>query len=57
VLIPERELTPARLAAELTRLGADRAALLQMATRARGLSRPRAAEDLADATLAAAGVA
>jgi UDP-N-acetylglucosamine--N-acetylmuramyl-(pentapeptide) pyrophosphoryl-undecaprenol N-acetylglucosamine transferase len=57
VLIPEPELTPARLAAELARLGADRATLLQMATRARGLSRPRAAEDLADATLAAAGVA
>ncbi len=57
LLIPEPELTPERLAAELARLGADRATLLQMATCARGLSRPRAAEDLADATLAAAGVA
>jgi len=57
VLLPENELTPARLAAELERLGVDRATLLQMAKRARALSRPRAAEDLADATLAAAGVA
>ena len=57
VLIPEPELTPERLATELARLGADRATLLQMAARAHGLSRPRAAEDLADATLAAAGVA
>jgi len=56
VLVSELELTPARLAAELERLGANRATLLQMATRARALSRPRATEDLVDATLAAARV-
>jgi UDP-N-acetylglucosamine--N-acetylmuramyl-(pentapeptide) pyrophosphoryl-undecaprenol N-acetylglucosamine transferase len=49
VLIADRELTPARLAAELRRLGADRAALLAMAERARALARPHAAEALAEA--------
>jgi UDP-N-acetylglucosamine--N-acetylmuramyl-(pentapeptide) pyrophosphoryl-undecaprenol N-acetylglucosamine transferase len=57
VLLPEGELTAERLAAELARLGADRARLLEMACRARALARPRATEDLADATLAAAGAA
>jgi len=56
VLLPEHELTAARLAAELERLGADRATLLQMAIRARALARPRATADLAAATLAAAEV-
>ena len=54
VLIPEAALTPERLAAELERLGSDRAALLAMALRARALARPSATTDLADAALAAA---
>ena len=57
VLLPERELTPERLAEEIARLGGARAQLLQMACRARTLARPRATADLADATLAAAGAA
>ncbi len=56
VLLPEPQLSVERLAAELLRLGSDRAALQRMAASARALARPRAALDLADATLAAAGV-
>ena len=55
--VPESELTPERLAAELARLGADRGALLGMARKARALARPRATADLADAALAVAGAA
>ena len=47
VLIPDRELTPARLAAELKTLCAGRGKLLAMAERARLVAKPRAAEDLA----------
>ncbi len=51
VLIDERELTAARLAAELARLCATRAPLLAMAERARALARPRATDELAAACL------
>jgi UDP-N-acetylglucosamine--N-acetylmuramyl-(pentapeptide) pyrophosphoryl-undecaprenol N-acetylglucosamine transferase len=47
VLIPERELTAERLAAELERLCADRSRLIEMAERARALARPEAAEEFA----------
>lgn len=57
VLLPERELTPERLAAEIAALGTARARLQDMAGRARALSRPHATAELVDATLAAAGVA
>ncbi len=50
-LIDERELTAARLAAELARLCATREPLLAMAERARALARPRAADELAAACL------
>jgi UDP-N-acetylglucosamine--N-acetylmuramyl-(pentapeptide) pyrophosphoryl-undecaprenol N-acetylglucosamine transferase len=52
VLIPDRELSAGRLAAELERLCADRATLLDMAERARALARPDATERLASACLA-----
>ncbi len=51
VIIPERELTAERLAAELQRLCAGRGKLLAMAERARLLARPRAARELADSCL------
>jgi len=51
VLIPDRELTAERLAAELQRLCAGRGKLLAMAERARLLARPRAADELAAACL------
>jgi UDP-N-acetylglucosamine--N-acetylmuramyl-(pentapeptide) pyrophosphoryl-undecaprenol N-acetylglucosamine transferase len=54
VLLPERELTAERLAAELLRLGSDRAGLQQMAERARSLARPSSAEDVAAICLAIA---
>jgi UDP-N-acetylglucosamine--N-acetylmuramyl-(pentapeptide) pyrophosphoryl-undecaprenol N-acetylglucosamine transferase len=49
VLLPQYELTPDRLAAELERLLADRAALARMATLARGRAIPDAALRVADA--------
>jgi len=49
VLIPDRDLTPARLAAELKQLCLGRGKLLAMAERARLVAKPRAAEDLAAA--------
>jgi UDP-N-acetylglucosamine--N-acetylmuramyl-(pentapeptide) pyrophosphoryl-undecaprenol N-acetylglucosamine transferase len=49
VMIAERELDAQRLGAELSRLCAARDNLLAMDERARALSRPRAAEQLADA--------
>ena len=52
VLIPDREVTAERLAAELERLCADRAKLLDMAERARAQARPDATERLANACLA-----
>lgn len=48
VLIADRDLTPARLAAELRTLCEGRGKLLAMAERARLLARPRAAEQLAE---------
>jgi UDP-N-acetylglucosamine--N-acetylmuramyl-(pentapeptide) pyrophosphoryl-undecaprenol N-acetylglucosamine transferase len=51
VLIPDRELTAERLAAELQRLCAGRGKLLAMAERARLLARPRAADELAASCL------
>jgi UDP-N-acetylglucosamine--N-acetylmuramyl-(pentapeptide) pyrophosphoryl-undecaprenol N-acetylglucosamine transferase len=51
VTIPDRELTPERLAAELQRLGAGRGKLLAMAERARLLARPGATEELANSCL------
>lgn len=57
VLLPERELTPTRLAGELERLATDRAALVRMAERARSLAKPTATAALAAATLAAGGLA
>lgn len=55
VLIPERELTAERLAAEIVRLASDRNLLVTMAERARELARPDATRKLADACLAAGG--
>jgi UDP-N-acetylglucosamine--N-acetylmuramyl-(pentapeptide) pyrophosphoryl-undecaprenol N-acetylglucosamine transferase len=52
VVIPDRELTAERLAAELERLASGRGKLLAMAERARQLATPRAAEELADSCLA-----
>lgn len=57
VLLPERELTAQRLAAELERFAADRAALCRMAERARSLARPDATDELAKACLVAGGLA
>jgi len=57
VLLPERELTTQRLAAELERLVSDRALLCRMAERARELARPDATEALAKACLIAGGLA
>jgi UDP-N-acetylglucosamine--N-acetylmuramyl-(pentapeptide) pyrophosphoryl-undecaprenol N-acetylglucosamine transferase len=51
VLIPERELTPESLAAELQKLCAGRGKLLAMAERARLLARPQAALELAESCL------
>ena len=51
VLIPERELSAERLAAELQTLCAGRGKLLAMAERARLLARPHAAEELAESCL------
>ena len=49
LLIADRDLTPARLAAELKVLCLGRGKLLAMAERARLVAKPRAAEDLAAA--------
>ncbi len=51
VLIPDRELSAERLAAELQRLCAGRGQLLAMAERARLLAKPRAADELAASCL------
>jgi len=55
VLIPERDLTAATLAAQLQSLAADRAKLLAMARAARSLARPAAADELASSCLGLAG--
>ena len=51
MLIADRDLTPARLAAELKLLCSGRGKLLAMAERARAVAKPRAAEELAAACL------
>jgi len=51
VLIADRDLTPARLAAELKVLFLGRGKLLAMAERARLVAKPRAAEELAAACI------
>jgi UDP-N-acetylglucosamine--N-acetylmuramyl-(pentapeptide) pyrophosphoryl-undecaprenol N-acetylglucosamine transferase len=56
LLIPERELTPDRLAEELAKLGASRDALARMGDRAREIARPDAAEELARVCLLTAGL-
>lgn len=47
ILMPEDDLTPASLAERLRALGSDRAALIDMAVRARGLALPAATERVA----------
>jgi UDP-N-acetylglucosamine--N-acetylmuramyl-(pentapeptide) pyrophosphoryl-undecaprenol N-acetylglucosamine transferase len=51
VAIPERELSPERLAQELASLLAERARLLEMSERAREMAQPHAAEELATACI------
>jgi UDP-N-acetylglucosamine--N-acetylmuramyl-(pentapeptide) pyrophosphoryl-undecaprenol N-acetylglucosamine transferase len=53
VVIPDRELTPARLAHEVGRLLADRGRLAAMARASAALARPNAAHDIADQLLSA----
>ena len=48
VLIPQSELAPPRLAAELTALQSDRGLLVERARRARSLARPGATAEIAD---------
>jgi UDP-N-acetylglucosamine--N-acetylmuramyl-(pentapeptide) pyrophosphoryl-undecaprenol N-acetylglucosamine transferase len=55
ILVPQPELTPERLAAELTALMRAPARLVAMAERARTLARPDAVDRLVDAVLALAG--
>jgi UDP-N-acetylglucosamine--N-acetylmuramyl-(pentapeptide) pyrophosphoryl-undecaprenol N-acetylglucosamine transferase len=54
VVIPDSELTGARLAHEIAALLGDRARLAAMAAASRGLARPEAARDVADELIAAA---
>jgi UDP-N-acetylglucosamine--N-acetylmuramyl-(pentapeptide) pyrophosphoryl-undecaprenol N-acetylglucosamine transferase len=54
VVIPDRELTPARLAGEVGRLLADPSGLAAMARASASLARPNAASDIAHQLLAAA---
>jgi UDP-N-acetylglucosamine--N-acetylmuramyl-(pentapeptide) pyrophosphoryl-undecaprenol N-acetylglucosamine transferase len=56
ILIPERELTAEKLAAELARLAADRKTLLTMAECARRMARPESTAELGAACLAAGGL-
>lgn len=55
VVIPDSELTPARLAREVAELLADRTALATMASASRALARPNAAREVAGELLEAAG--
>jgi UDP-N-acetylglucosamine--N-acetylmuramyl-(pentapeptide) pyrophosphoryl-undecaprenol N-acetylglucosamine transferase len=57
VVIPDAELTPARLAQEVGGLLADRGRLRAMARASASLARPNAARDIAREVLSAAGVA
>ncbi len=54
VVVPDAELTPARLAAEVAALLDDRAALAAMGRASASLARPDAAQRIADEVLAAA---
>jgi UDP-N-acetylglucosamine--N-acetylmuramyl-(pentapeptide) pyrophosphoryl-undecaprenol N-acetylglucosamine transferase len=54
VVIPDNELTPARLAAEVGQLLADRGRLVAMARASAAMARPQAARDIAHEVLAAA---
>jgi UDP-N-acetylglucosamine--N-acetylmuramyl-(pentapeptide) pyrophosphoryl-undecaprenol N-acetylglucosamine transferase len=56
VVIPDAELTPARLAQEVGRLLADPGRLARMGRAAAALARPRAAADIAAEVLAAAAI-
>jgi UDP-N-acetylglucosamine--N-acetylmuramyl-(pentapeptide) pyrophosphoryl-undecaprenol N-acetylglucosamine transferase len=55
VVIPDRELTAARLARQVAELLADRTALAAMAAASRSLARPQAAREVAAELLEAAG--
>jgi UDP-N-acetylglucosamine--N-acetylmuramyl-(pentapeptide) pyrophosphoryl-undecaprenol N-acetylglucosamine transferase len=57
IVIPDRELTPARLGLEVGRLLADAPRLGAMARASAALARPEAAQAIAREVLAAAGVA
>ncbi len=57
VLVPDRDLTPQRLAALLAELCTGRERLLVMAQKARALAQPRSAQLLCDAVLRHAGEA
>lgn len=57
ILIPERELTAEKFAAELARLAVDRHTLLLMAECARRIARPESTAALGAACLAASGLA
>jgi UDP-N-acetylglucosamine--N-acetylmuramyl-(pentapeptide) pyrophosphoryl-undecaprenol N-acetylglucosamine transferase len=57
IIIPDAELTPARLAQEVGGLLADRGRLRSMARASAALARPNAAHEIAQVVLAAAGVA
>jgi UDP-N-acetylglucosamine--N-acetylmuramyl-(pentapeptide) pyrophosphoryl-undecaprenol N-acetylglucosamine transferase len=57
VMIPDAELTPARLAQEVGGLLADRGRLRAMARASAALARPNAAHEIAHEVLAAAGLA
>lgn len=57
LLLRESALTPARLAAAISELGADRAALVERAAAARTLAAPAAVDTIADTCLAVAGEA
>jgi UDP-N-acetylglucosamine--N-acetylmuramyl-(pentapeptide) pyrophosphoryl-undecaprenol N-acetylglucosamine transferase len=54
ITIPDDELTPARLGAEVAALLADGSRLAAMSAAARGLARPNAARDVAAELLEAA---
>ncbi len=56
VIVPDAELTPARLAQEVGKLLADPARLQSMARASASLARPQAASEVAGEVLAAAGV-
>jgi len=57
VLVPQSELSPERLAAELERCIDDRSIVTTRALRARELARPEATREVADLCLAAGGAA